>query len=247
MLVFTLCIQSASAQGVDSLALESSLPETRAGKGFRYFVPVTLITAGTITLLDKDGDEFIFNNSEVREERYENFRTFSTHLDDYLQHAPSLTTFVLSISGVKGKHDLPNQAAIYIKSELLILATVYTLKNTVGEGRPDSGRRNSFPSGHTAQAFVAASFLAKEYGYKSPWISIAAYTAASTVGVCRMLNNRHWLSDVMVGAGIGILSTEFVYHTHKNRWRKGSKTSSLKVDPFSSSGASGLSLRYTFH
>lgn len=47
-----------------------------------------------------------------------------------------------------------------------MLAIVYTLKNTVGEGRPDSGRRNSFPSGHTAQAFVAASFLAKEYGYK---------------------------------------------------------------------------------
>lgn len=231
------------AQTLDSVrSVDACLTKKQTGYG--YIIPTTLIAAGTIILLDKDADEFIFNNAEVNEERNENFGTFSTHVDDYLQHAPSLTTFILTLSGSKGKHDLPNQAAIYLKSELLMLSAVYALKNTVGEGRPDSGRRNSFPSGHTAQAFVAASFLAKEYGHKSIWISIGAYTAAATVGTLRLMNNRHWLSDVMVGAGIGILSTDIVYLTHKNRWGRSGKTHALRIDPFSSFGANGLSLTY---
>jgi len=205
-------------------------------------IPSFLIVAGTLTMLDSDADEFFLSNYEVREERNENFMTFSNHLDDYLQHVPSATTFIMSVSGVKGKHNFPNQAALFIKSELLMLSIVYTLKYTVGETRPDTGSKNSFPSGHTAQAFTAATFLAKEYGYKSIFITIGAYTAATTVGVFRMLNNRHWISDVLVGAGIGMLSTEFVYRTHKDRWGKKSKKDVVSINPFSLYGSQGVSI-----
>lgn len=117
--VMMLIFQSCSAQNVDTVHFENMpVAGNRHLKPYEYIIPVALITAGTITLLDKDGDEFIFNNGEVREGRYENFRSFSTNLDDYLQHAPSLTTFLLSVDGVKGKHDLSNQAALYLKSEL---------------------------------------------------------------------------------------------------------------------------------
>lgn len=211
-----------------------------------YLMPGLLIASGTALMLDRDADEFFLSNFEVREERNEKFLNFSSHLDDYLQHAPSLTAFSFSVAGLKGRHDLPNQAALFLKSELLMLGVVYSLKYTVGEARPDTGRKNSFPSGHTAQAFTAATFFAKEYGYKSVWITIGSYTVATTVGVFRMLNNRHWISDVLVGAGIGMLSTELVYRTHQNRWRTRTKASSLRIDPFSASGSTGLSLRYTF-
>ena len=61
-------------------------------------------------------------------------------------------------------------------------------------------------------AFMAATMLHKEYGTtRSPWYSIGGYTVATAAAVSRMLNNKHWLSDVMVGAGIGILSTEVGY------------------------------------
>ena len=61
-------------------------------------------------------------------------------------------------------------------------------------------------------AFMAATMLHKEYGTtRSPWYSIGGYTVATATAVSRMLNNKHWLSDVMVGAGIGILSTEVGY------------------------------------
>ena len=76
---------------------------------------------------------------------------------------------------------------------------------------PDGSTRNSFPSGHTATAFMTATMLHKEYGHRSPWYSIGGYTLATLTGVTRQLNNRHWMSDVMVGAGIGILATEFGY------------------------------------
>jgi hypothetical protein len=234
--------QSKEIVKVDGEAPAASIRLHRA----RYIIPAALIASGTIMMFETDADEFFLSNFEVREERNENFFNFSNHLDDYLQHVPSATTFILSVSGVKGKHDLPNQIALYVKSELVMLTAVYALKYSVGESRPDTGQKNSFPSGHTAQAFTAATFLSREYGYKSIWISVGAYTAATTVGVFRMLNNRHWVSDVLVGAGIGILSTNLVYSTHRNRWGNNHKTSTLRVDPFSAYGSNGVSLRYKF-
>ena len=193
-------------------------------------------------MLDRDADEFFISNFEVREERNENFIRFSNHLDDYLQHAPSASVFLLSACGVQGRHRLPEQIKLYLKSELVSLATAYILKYSVGEARPDTGNKNSFPSGHTTQAFTAATFLSKEYGYKSIWISVGAYTAATTVGVFRMLNNRHWISDVLVGSGIGILSTQLVYHFHQSPDKKKPVARLSHIAPFSVRGSNGISV-----
>jgi len=70
-------------------------------------------------------------------------------------------------------------------------AIVFTLKNTTNVQRPDGSSYNSFPSGHTARAFVAATFLHKEYGSKSIWYSIGGYTMATAIETFRVLNNRH--------------------------------------------------------
>ena len=78
--------------------------------------------------------------------------------------------------------------------------------------RPDGSTRNSWPSGHTATAFVGATILHKEYGLtRSPWYSVAGYGVATATGVMRVLNNRHWVSDVLSGAGIGMISGELAY------------------------------------
>lgn len=79
-------------------------------------------------------------------------------------------------------------------------------KYTAHVRRPDKSNYKSFPSGHTATAFMAAMMMHKEYGDRSPWYSISAFTVATATGISRILNNRHWLSDVLAGAGIGILS-----------------------------------------
>src|SRR5690606_12592419 len=54
-------------------------------------------------------------------------------------------------------------------------------------------------------------FLHKEYGLVNPAYSIGAYSAATFTALGRNLNNRHWISDVLAGAGIGILSSELGY------------------------------------
>ena len=96
----------------------------------------------------------------------------------------------------------------------------FSLKYTNLEVRPDGHDNASWPSGHTEQAFAAASFLQKEYGYRSILYSIGGYTVATGVGVMRILNNKHYLPDVLIGAAAGILSTNLVYLTHQNRWGK---------------------------
>lgn len=96
-------------------------------------------------------------------------------------------------------------------SALLMGSVVFSLKQTTHVMRPDGSNDHSFPSGHTATAFMTATMLTKEYGHKSPWVGIGAYAVAATTGLMRMANNKHWLSDVLTGAGIGILSTELGY------------------------------------
>ena len=51
----------------------------------------------------------------------------------------------------------------------------------------------------------------EKFGYKSPWVGIGAYSVATATGLMRIANNKHWLSDVLAGAGIGIITTEIGY------------------------------------
>jgi membrane-associated phospholipid phosphatase len=179
-----------------------------------WIMPTALIGAGLITSTDNE----IFDRYEIREERNSIAPTFRTHADDYLQFAPIATVVALNIAGVRGRHDPLNQALLVIKSELIMTAIVLPLKKLTRVPRPDTGAPTSFPSGHTAQAFVAATFLHLEYGKDYPLVSILGYTTAAGIGVLRVMNNRHWASDVFAGAGIGILSTNIAYLTHQNRW-----------------------------
>ena len=178
-------------------------------------VPISLIGTG---LLVKQGSHGL--NLAIRDKRNKDFPSFRTHVDDYLQYLPIAAVYGLELAGVKGENNFGNSIALIIKSEILMTIMVQPLKKYSNVLRPDSSQANSFPSGHTAQAFVAATFLHKEFGKKNIWYSIGAYTCATAVGTMRMLNNRHWFSDVLAGAGIGILSTNVVYYTHRYKWSK---------------------------
>lgn len=136
---------------------------------------------------------------------------FKFPLDDYLQFAPGVAMLAMKVCGVEGRSSWGRMLVSDVFSVALVAGVVNGLKYSVGTLRPDGSRYNSFPSGHTATAFAAAHILHKEYGGISPWISVAGYTVASYVGVSRILNNRHWISDVLAGAGIGLLSVELGY------------------------------------
>ena len=68
-----------------------------------------------------------------------------------------------------------------------------------------SGTANSsFPSGHTTLVFAAATVYAMEYRHH-PWIPVFAYSFASVVGISRMTENKHWPTDVLAGAALGMI------------------------------------------
>ena len=80
--------------------------------------------------------------------------------------------------------------------------TVGPIKLATRRRRPDGSNRLSFPSGHTANAFAIARLIQREYGnrYAVPLYVVAGYTAAG-----RMEDARHYTSDVVMGAAIGMI------------------------------------------
>ena len=186
-------------------------------------IPTILITSSLILFPDND----FFDRFDILEFRQKNIPNFQNHTDDYLQYAPIAGVYGLRLLGVKGQNDLRDATLILLKSEIFMMALVFPLKEITKLERPDGSANTAYPSGHTAQAFVAATFMHKEYGHLSPWYSIGAYTVASSVAVLRILNNRHWVSDVLAGAGIGILTTNIAYVTHRFRWSNRKKKVSI--------------------
>ena len=137
---------------------------------------------------------------------------FNRHVDDYMQFAPAVVMLGLKAGGLKGRSSWGRMLVSDAFAAILMGGVVNTMKHNLHVQRPDGSNSHSFPSGHTATAFMTATMLNKEYGERSPWIGIGAYTVASATGLMRMANNKHWLSDVLTGAGIGVLSTELGYY-----------------------------------
>ncbi|UKB84540.1 phosphatase PAP2 family protein [Chryseobacterium sp. MEBOG06] len=164
--------------------------------------PAILFTAAAATWGEKEN---------IREVRNRYLPSFKAKYDDYLQYAPAAAVYGLKLSGVKGRNNLGRATLSYVTSLAIMGILVNSIKYTAKVERPDGSKNNSFPSGHSAMAFTNASFLHKEYGMVNPAYSIAGYGSAALTGLGRNLNNRHWIPDVLAGAGIGILSTELGY------------------------------------
>ncbi|MHA4895343.1 phosphatase PAP2 family protein [Pedobacter sp. PWIIR3] len=189
------------AQVKDSLTYKPRLRE--------FVVPVTFIGYGALSVIGNNPVRAL--DFTTKDELTEDHPKFAAHADDYLQFAPAAAVYALNLAGIKGRHSLGDATGYFLLSELIMNATVHSIKKISSRERPDHSGFNSFPSGHTANAFATAEFLKQEYKDVSPWYGYAGYGVASATGILRMYNNRHWLSDVVAGAGFGILSTKVAY------------------------------------
>ncbi len=174
-----------------------------------FILPGALIGVGAALTFAQSATHNL--DSTTQAEIQEDLPGFRTVTDNFLQFAPAVAVFGLNAAGVKGKHSILSSAEYYVIAFLIMAGTTELVKNVSHIQRPDQSDYKSFPSGHTANAFMGAEFLHQEYGHRSAWYSAAGYTIATATGVLRMTNNRHWLGDVIAGAGIGILSTRFAY------------------------------------
>jgi membrane-associated phospholipid phosphatase len=136
---------------------------------------------------------------------------FNTNAESYFQFAPIILVYGLNMVGIEGKNRFIDRTALIGLSGAILGITTEIIKHSAHRLRPNGSDYLSFPSGHTTTAFAGAEFMAQEYDAKSPLYGVAAYAIATTTGVFRLYNHDHWFSDVVAGAGFGILSTKVAY------------------------------------
>ncbi len=178
-------------------------------RGAKFILPTLFIAYGTAAR---------FNQLPIRRLDYDIDYEMRKHtdrhygIDDYFEYGMPVLAYGLGfIPGVNSKHHFRDRTLIMATSLIFMKGSVEVLKRTTSVERPDKGNHRSFPSGHTAVTMLSAHILYKEYKDISPWIGVGGYLVATTTGVFRMLNHAHWLSDVVMGAGIGLLSAEIGY------------------------------------
>ena len=125
--------------------------------------------------------------------------------------APLVVNWALKAAGVKSRSKLERMLTANAMALGISFGTSEVLKRTIHEGRPDQSNQQSFPSGHTSFAFVSATILSREYGYISPWITLGGYATAAGTEMLRIHHNKHWMNDLYMGAGIGVMSTNLAY------------------------------------
>lgn len=190
--------------------------EQHSAQPAAFIVPSVLITSGILghTLPSLHQLDIDLHNEVI------SWQLPLNHIDNTLQYLPVASLFALKICGLRSQHTYRDLIPLAAESYLIGATVVLTTKQIIDIQRPDGSAFNSFPSGHTFTAFAGAELLRREYGSDYPIIAIAGYTLAAGVGLMRIYNSRHWMADVLAGAGIGILSTSAAYWTYPtlNRW-----------------------------
>ncbi|WP_339917814.1 phosphatase PAP2 family protein [Yeosuana marina] len=226
---------------IDSLKQIKNIP-------FNYkslIIPTTLIAYGIIGI---ENDNLKLINNEIKEEVSEHIDNKFT-IDDISQYTPFMSVYALNALGIKGKNNFKDRTIILGTAYLIMGTTVYGMKKITKVERPDGSGKTSFPSGHTATAFMGAEFLYQEYKDVSVWYGITGYVVATGTGFFRIYNNRHWFTDVVAGAGIGILSTKIAYWIHpfiKSKIFKKEKKMNAMVMPFYNGKEYGLGMSMSF-
>ena len=173
------------------------------------------------------------------------------NVDDYSQYAPLVAGLGLGVAGVKAEHNFTDRLLVEVTSFAAIGIMVKGLKVVVNEERPDGSDYDSFPSGHSAKAFMGAEIVRVEYGLG---YGLAAYAVALGTAFLRVYNGRHHVWDVIAGAGIGVFGARIGYWllppekklTDKIFRKKKDMSMSVSpvIDPVSGIGGVALALAF---
>lgn len=249
----------ASAQGLDTLQLPTAQPRDSITVQYNdcqettFFSPRQLIVPGSMIAVGIFG---VYNgafkklNNKIRTGMKDMRGGHYCHIDDYLQYLPAATYLVFNELGIKSKHNFKERVAVEATAYIAMAALTSTGKHVFKEKRPDSDARNSFPSGHCSKVFTGAELMREEYGL---WPGVGAYTVATGVAFLRLYNGRHWLNDVIAGAGVGILSARIGYwmlplYRKWFKWDAGCTTSMAVVPTFDPQNkAVSLNFALSFH
>lgn len=201
ILMALMLVLPVSAKNADSTVVDN---------GFRFqeiALPVSLVGVGALGFVEPVKNLNTEFNSAIAD--WSGGGT--TSIDSYMEYLPMASVYAMSLLGADAKHNYIDRTLELATSYLTLCAITGTMKHVIKEARPDGSGFDSFPSGHTATAFMGAELIRIEYGHKSPLYTIGAYSVATAVGALRLYNGKHWLTDVVAGAGVGILSARIGY------------------------------------
>ncbi|MBW4888653.1 phosphatase PAP2 family protein [Mucilaginibacter sp. HMF5004] len=248
LLLLISCIASlnVNAQVLDSVKKDLlTAPDTVQhlhSKKYALIPPVVLAAYGVSSFAFTPVRNLDFSVNDAITRTDPNFN--SSKAENYFQFAPVIIVYGLNLAGISGKNTFIDRTVVLGLSGGILALTATVTKQTTHRLRPDGSDYLSFFSGHTSTAFLGAEFLNQEFGGKSVWYSVAGYAIATTTGIFRLYNHDHWFSDVVAGAGFGILATKagyFVYPYIRNALthdtKKGKKA---YLVPTYQDGATGL-------
>ena len=233
-LSFLLTIYTSVLSAQDSLQFRSLVSNTvtsnynfRPGKDFlpgtirspfdqtnHYLEPASLIIPGTLIIYGTlkpviNGIPKLDN--QIMTSIQEHHPGFHTNAANYLMWAPSASVYAMDAFKVETPHSFTQHLAIDAGSILLTGGIGYGMRIISSNIKAYKSDKTQFPSGHTANAFRGAEILHQELKDDHPVWSYSGYFLAAGVGILRMYTQEHFLSDVLTGAGLGIISTKLTY------------------------------------
>lgn len=211
LIILLMCFRPAYCETVDdtifsqdlspreSIICDTTNMQFTKFKAQQLILPGALMASGLIGAIDYNNNV----NRSVNDAMTDLSDGHHCKVDDYLRFVPSAAHLVMGSLGIKSRHNFKERFLISATAHAAMLVMGYGSKYVIHEQRPDLSNNRSFPSGHVAMAFTGAELLRSEYGTA---YGLAGYAVATGVAFLRLYNNRHWLNDVLMGAGIGILS-----------------------------------------
>jgi membrane-associated phospholipid phosphatase len=219
LIVVLLCQQVVAQQDTINLELKKTIFPVIA-------IPAALIIAGSlISGADVEKNWQVDIRNKVGNDYHNGF-------DDYVQYFPYAQLYLGDLVGIKAKNHWFDQTKNVFFGGMVTLVLTHALKRGVGKLRPDGSSTHSFSSGHTATAFLGGTILYHEYKESSLLYASSGYFFSTTAGGLRVVNNRHWVSDVLAGAGIGILVGNLIYYIEPLRnWNPFKNTKNITFIP----------------
>jgi len=174
-----------------------------------YYKPA--IVASTLILTS-----YVLYKSDLEKKLTANIRNkvgndFEFPIDNYIQYAPIAEIYIANIFKVKSLNNWKQQTTNLMFANALNGIITISLKHLINKTRPNNAQF-SYPSGHTSLSFTNATAVFYEYRNNSKVLAYSGFMFSSTTGAFRIINNKHWISDVLAGTGIGIISTSLVYY-----------------------------------
>ncbi|WP_194852418.1 phosphatase PAP2 family protein [Nonlabens antarcticus] len=179
------------------------------------------------------GGALLLNNSRFEKDLQLRLNSnANTSIDDYTRFAPVAQMYITDIAGVQSRSHWFDQTKNLGISLLLIDLVTTQLKKNIEKDRPSGDNSNAFPSAHSAYAFTTATVLYQEFKDTSPILAYSGYGFAVATAGLRVAKNAHFVSDVLLGAGIGMGIVKLVYLLdHLYAWNPFLKNDNIVIVP----------------